>query len=316
MNTLRLTRVALAKLLAVSACFVSLNAAAASICPGNVGPTITPTSSFVVSNVGVVKDLTTGLMWKQCVQGLSGSSCSVGSATAVNWASALSGAVTNRFAGFSDWRLPNKRELESIIDNSCHTPAINTEVFPENGVFIGVNESTWTSTTVHGTPNFAITVGFKFGAVDSEAKTGVNLVRLVRGGPIFDGLATNGLPFCSLDINGDGAITADEDAVLLLRYLMGFRGGRLVANITLGAGRPDAQAVQSFIGNALQFNVFTRVTAQASTSALNDGIVLTRLMLGMPDGALLQNVDVPANAGFSTGFAVRTNINERCGTNF
>ncbi len=293
---------------------------AVQICPGNVGPVITPTSAFVINANGTVKHTTTGLLWKQCVEGLSGSDCSVGAVSAPTWADALSASTASTFAGFSDWRLPNKRELESLVDNTCYSPAINIAVFPENGVFIGSNEETWTSTTVHSVPSFAITVGFRFGSTNSEAKvvgnpnTGTNLVRLVRGGSAFDRLATGALPACGLDVNGDGVTSAAIDGVLLLRYLAGFRGDDLVANLPLSAVRPNAQAVESFIGSALQFDVFAR--SAASVALLQEGLVLTRLMYGVNDAGLLTGITVPQGARFTTGFAVRTNVNERCGTNY
>jgi hypothetical protein len=287
---------------------------AAQVCPGNVGPAVTPTSEFIVNANGTVKHIKTGLLWKQCLEGLSGSGCSTGVVSQPSWASALSAATSSTFAGFSDWRLPNKRELESLVENTCYSPAINTAAFPENGVFINLNEETWTSTTAHGEPAFAINVGFRFGTTNSEAKTGTNLVRLVRGGAVFDRLATSTLPACLLDVNGDGVTSADKDGVLLLRYLVGFRGNDLVANVPLSAARPDAQAVQTFIGSALQFDVFGRTVA--AVTSLQDGLVLTRLMLNVGDDALLGALSLPVGAAFTSGFAVRTNVNERCGTSY
>jgi hypothetical protein len=119
---------------------------------------------------------------------------------------------------------------------------------------------------------------------------------------------------CSLDINGDSALTADKDAVLLSRYLLGFRGAGLIANVPLGAGRPDAAAVEAFIGGATQFDVFGRPVPAATV--FEDSLVLTRLMLGLPDAALFTGIAVPAGAAHSTPSAVRAAMNTRCGTSF
>lgn len=119
---------------------------------------------------------------------------------------------------------------------------------------------------------------------------------------------------CSLDINGDGSVTADKDAVLLTRYLLGFRSGGLIANVPLGPTRADAAAVESYIGNGAQFDVFGRPAP--SISAMQDGVVLFRLMLGVPDTGLFGGIVVPAGATYASPSAVRAHVNTMCGTTF
>lgn len=119
---------------------------------------------------------------------------------------------------------------------------------------------------------------------------------------------------CSLDINADGALTANYDGVLLSRYLLGFRGSPLVQNVPLGASRPDAAAVASFIGSGTQYDVFGRPVP--AVSAMQDGIVLLRLMLGVPDSGLFGGVALPVGAARTTPGAVRTFLNNRCATSF
>ena len=58
-------------------------------CPAALGARTTPTSDFVPNNVdGTVTHATTGLMWKKCVEGLSGANCEIGTATAYTWTQA------------------------------------------------------------------------------------------------------------------------------------------------------------------------------------------------------------------------------------
>jgi hypothetical protein len=57
--------------------------------------------------------------------------------------------------------------------------------------------------------------------------------------------------------------------------------------------------------------VFGRVPS-APPTALQDGLVLMRLMLGVPDATLLVGITVPAGAQFQTATAIRGNINSRC----
>jgi len=96
----------------------------------------TPTSRFTDNGNGTVTDIKTGLMWKQCSEGLSGTGgCATGAATLYNtWQAALQQAKTlnagGGFVGFTDWRLPNKKELNSIVESQCVTPSINAVIFP------------------------------------------------------------------------------------------------------------------------------------------------------------------------------------------
>ena len=95
----------------------------------------TPASEFVGSSNGVVFDTRTGLSWMRCSLGQvwSGGSC-VGSPEFVNWGEALNAAQEinggGGFGGFSDWRVPNRNELASIIEWRCRFPALNDILFP------------------------------------------------------------------------------------------------------------------------------------------------------------------------------------------
>ena len=74
---------------------------------------------FSYSNDGSeVTDNTTGLIWKRCAEGMtwSGVSCT-GSATKYIHKAALQ-------LGINGWRLPNIKELASIVDRSKSNPAI------------------------------------------------------------------------------------------------------------------------------------------------------------------------------------------------
>ena len=87
------------------------------------------TESFTNNNDGTVTDNNTGLMWAKCSEGESGSSCTNGSIITMHWNEALIAAKMSRRAGYKDWRLPNKKELESIVAYN-RIPAINTTYFP------------------------------------------------------------------------------------------------------------------------------------------------------------------------------------------
>ena len=76
----------------------------------------TPTAGRFVDNTdGTVTDTVTGLMWTQDIVDASGDG--VGNHDDnVNWCAALNACEDLDFAGNDDWRLPNIRELESLLD--------------------------------------------------------------------------------------------------------------------------------------------------------------------------------------------------------
>lgn len=91
----------------------------------------TPTGDFVDNLNGTVTHTKTGLMWMRCSLGQSwnGSGCEH-TAASYSWQGALNAAKGHSFAGYSDWRLPNINELESIVEERCWAPSINSSIFP------------------------------------------------------------------------------------------------------------------------------------------------------------------------------------------
>jgi len=140
-------------------------------------------TTFVDNGDQTISDLKTGLMWQKCTQGQSGADCSEGNATSTTWTDALSYCETQigstgTLAGYSDWRLPNRNELESIVDYTKDTtPAIDTAMFPNTRSY-----GYWTSTTNVPTPTTAWFVHFSLGgSLDRYGKTTVSYyARCVR----------------------------------------------------------------------------------------------------------------------------------------
>jgi hypothetical protein len=123
---------------------------------------------------GTVLDIKTNLIWKKCLEGLSGDNCESGAATTHNWKEALSVAQNSDFANHSDWRLPNIKELNSLVKLNCHNPSINANIFPN------ALAALWTSS--HSTRfNFhAWRVNFGYGSYESVNRINSYVVRLVR----------------------------------------------------------------------------------------------------------------------------------------
>jgi hypothetical protein len=104
---------------------------------------------------GTVTDGSTGLTWMQCLEGQTGSSCT-GTATPLNWAGAL--ALDD-----GTWRVPNIKELQTIVDYSGSAPAINEICFPNT---LGTGSIyVWSSSPVASITAKAWVVDFKDGSL-------------------------------------------------------------------------------------------------------------------------------------------------------
>lgn len=105
-------------------------------------PESTPTMNYSILPDGTLTAPDTGLMWKRCLEGqtLTGGVCE-GTSTIYTWAEALGAANAVSFAGHSDWRLPNPKELLTIFEDRCAAPALNADLFPISGDF-----GMWTAT--------------------------------------------------------------------------------------------------------------------------------------------------------------------------
>jgi hypothetical protein len=90
----------------------------------------TPLSRFVLS-AGEVQDKKTGLVWYRCSLGQiwDGAQCK-GEPILFSIDEAL--LILKNSGGF--WRIPNIKELRSIVETMCKNPSINMEVFPGVGV--------------------------------------------------------------------------------------------------------------------------------------------------------------------------------------
>ncbi|PIE36158.1 MAG: hypothetical protein CSA53_08155 [Gammaproteobacteria bacterium] len=146
------------------------------VCNANIQAT-TPDDRFIVDAAnGLVTDKVTGLIWQRCSLGQTGSNCS-GAATPYTWEAALQAATDSTFAGYTDWRLPNIKELSSIVEQRCHGPAINTAVFLNTA-----GGGSWSSSPHASDGSRAWTVFFGNGGDHEGIRSYGSYVRLVRDG--------------------------------------------------------------------------------------------------------------------------------------
>ena len=171
----------------LAALFFSPSLMAGTVCSGYENTAITPTTptaDFDIHADGTVTHKPTGLMWMRCSLGQTWdgntSSCT-GSTSPHTWQGALQAAEAlnagEGFAGHRDWRLPDIKELKSIVEERCYGPAIHGSVFP------GTPSSWfWSSSPNADGSDYAWDLRFSNGSVYLGGK-GVNgQARLVRGG--------------------------------------------------------------------------------------------------------------------------------------
>ena len=91
--------------------------------------------NYANNNDGTVTDLDTGLMWTQLP------------AASMNWNSALSYAENLSLSGYSDWRLPNVKELQTLVDYTLATSTSTTNNLP------CINRTMFTKTLTNCTTN-------------------------------------------------------------------------------------------------------------------------------------------------------------------
>lgn len=137
-----------------------------------------PDSDYTDNADGTVTHKPSGLVWKRCAEGQiwTGGTCS-GSVATYTWSQALQQASASSFASKTDWRVPNIKELHSLVEECRSSPVINDSIFPgdSTGAF-------WSSSPHASKTNNAWYVNFSYGYTKYDNRTFSYPVRLVRSG--------------------------------------------------------------------------------------------------------------------------------------
>jgi len=136
-----------------------------------------PTPRFTDNQNGTVTDNLTGLIWLK----------NAGCFEIKDWMSALSDAngLASGSCGLTDgssvgdWRLPNRYELESLLDMSQHSPAL-----PSGHPFTGLISTYWSSTSLAFRMSDAWMMSVTLGKIGYQGKSSLTYGRAwpVRGG--------------------------------------------------------------------------------------------------------------------------------------
>lgn len=163
------------------------------------------TNNFVDNGDGTITDTSTGLMWEvKTDDGRPRDKDNV-----YTWEQSLAYADTLTLSGYNDWRLPNRNELQSIVDYDRYNPSIDP-IFSYT-----VSSYYWSSTTYAGYPYGAWGVYFYIGCVGGlDDKSSYVYVRAVRGGQCGEFGDSDGDTVCddgdTSGIPGDNPCTGGE----------------------------------------------------------------------------------------------------------
>jgi hypothetical protein len=148
--------------------FVPLSSAVAQNCNNKISST-SPAQRFLDNQDGSITDRRTGLQWSQCSLGQTWDN-----GACQDEAQALPYAVVALVAE-PGWRLPTVKELSSLVELRCSSPAINHKTFPTTatGVY-------WTSTRFINSDGQFWQVHFLHGEAVPEKADSAAYVRWVR----------------------------------------------------------------------------------------------------------------------------------------
>jgi hypothetical protein len=176
-----------------------------------------PTPRFTKNVNGTVTDNLTGLIWltnANCLETVGGVAKGSGYLTwanALTWSNSLAAGSCGLSDGSAagDWRLPNRKELLSLVDFEYSNPALSntagTGKWTAGAPFDGVqSDFYWSSTTYALYTFYAWYVYMDYGYVGFDSKTSNFYVWPVRGGQ------SGSLDNLTISKTGSGTITVDK----------------------------------------------------------------------------------------------------------
>lgn len=146
--------------------------------------------TFTDNGDGTISDTATGLMWEKFSDDGTNHDWDLAYTHVQAYSLKIAQLNSFAFAGYNDWRLPNRFELDTLVSLGASEPA--TPAAFNSGCQPGCTVQTcsctpsecfWSSTTDHSPPEYAWLVKFGQGYSDSGTKLVVTCrVRGVRGG--------------------------------------------------------------------------------------------------------------------------------------
>lgn len=194
-------------------------------------------NEFTNNGDDTVTDKASGLMWQQADDGNSR-----------NWQDSLAYCESLELAGHNDWRLPDIKELQSIVDYTRHDPAIDPTVFTQTD-----SEGWFWSSTTHG-DNITAGCYICFGKCDSKDGVDTHGAGAQRSDPKV------GDPADYPNFGGD-----QDDDVRIDNYARCVRGG----NVSLNFASFDLETAGSSPGGSSSSETATNQAPTKAVTACN-----------------------------------------------
>lgn len=129
-------------------------------------------------------------------------------------------------------------------------------------------------------------------SVNATSGAAVVLSGSTLGWPVSLGKFVAVTPSCALDVSGDAVVSSTSDGVLILRYLLGFRGAALTQGVSgIGAGVNAATIELTISGLNLDAD------GDGAMLPTTDGLLLVRALLHLTDNALISGARNTGYAG-------------------
>jgi hypothetical protein len=270
--------------------------------------TVTATAAVLVGKYsdngdGTVTDPATGLTWMRCSMGQTWTSgACTGTTNTYTWSQAMALTGASSFAGNSDWRLPNIRELQTIVDRTRFGPVLDSTAFPNTPSLFA-----WSATRLAANPNNAWKLHLSGGLSTNAGQSESNVVRLVRSNAPL-GAMNPARPTTDYVDNDNGTVTHIPTGLMWQRCANGqvWAGSACSGSATLHTWAEAKGLTSNFVGKTdwrlpTEDELLSLVDYTADSPALNTTLLpSTPLTVGF--WSATANILHPGNA-WETDFA-------------
>ncbi|HMV78892.1 MAG TPA: DUF1566 domain-containing protein [Leptospiraceae bacterium] len=257
----------------------------------------TSTVNTIYPNDYITKNTLTGIVWKTCAEGKSGSTCATGTASSLNYAGAVAACSALNtvnggagYAGLKNWRLPTGQEFVQVQNYNTASVYWDTTYFPG-----AANSDLWASNILLPSGTFGTVIDSSFNGVPTvQAASSSYAVRCVSGSPF---------PAPSLADNGDGTILDKRTGLIWQKCAYGQANDATCSTVPTPITWANALLTCSSLSLA---GKSWRLPNIAELSSIIDTVTKTAppyvnsVFAGFPEGGQIRNFHSSTTAVYNT----------------